>query len=198
MRRSRAGARRAAGARQAATGKTRRRRRPEGDAPGRSARRRHRILSSPPAWSGRRKRRWATSWWSRARLPNGMISTRTSSRSSPVRSPPIARPDRTGGAIHDAGAPIVRCAANRCPRPRRRARLKRVDHHRDIYGHTSDDAARAAVEGLAGQLGLLDSAAVAVAIRVAIHTPTGYEKWRPTISPKPSLICCFSGRADRI
>jgi hypothetical protein len=26
----------------------------------------------------------------------------------------------------------------------------------DIYGHTSDDAARAAVEGLAGQLGLLD------------------------------------------
>jgi integrase len=26
----------------------------------------------------------------------------------------------------------------------------------DIYGHTSDDTARAAVEGLAGQLGLLD------------------------------------------
>ena len=26
----------------------------------------------------------------------------------------------------------------------------------DIYGHTSDNAARAAVEGLAGRLGLLD------------------------------------------
>ena len=26
----------------------------------------------------------------------------------------------------------------------------------DIYGHTSDNTARAAVEGLAGQLGLLD------------------------------------------
>ena len=26
----------------------------------------------------------------------------------------------------------------------------------DIYGHTSDDTARTAVEGLAGQLGLLD------------------------------------------
>jgi hypothetical protein len=49
----------------------------------------------------------------------------------------------------------------------------------DIYGRTSDDTARAAVEGLADQLGLEDLAAVA--IRVAIHTPRGYIKEDPRL-----------------
>ena len=48
----------------------------------------------------------------------------------------------------------------------------------DIDGHTSDNTARAAIEGLAGQLGL-DYAAVA--IRVAIHTPRGYKKGGPRL-----------------
>jgi hypothetical protein len=41
-------------------------------------------------------------------------------------------------------------------RPFAPGRVQRAQRTGDIYGHTSDDTARAAVEGLTGQLGLLD------------------------------------------
>ncbi|HXO54883.1 MAG TPA: tyrosine-type recombinase/integrase [Mycobacterium sp.] len=44
----------------------------------------------------------------------------------------------------------------------------------DIYGHTSDDTARAAVEGLADRLGLVNRSVVAVF--VAVHAPAEYGK----------------------
>ena len=50
----------------------------------------------------------------------------------------------------------------------------------DIYGHTTDDTALAAVDGLARQLGL--PLQEAVAIRVAIHTPQGYKFRNPGLS----------------
>ena len=63
----------------------------------------------------------------------------------------------------------------------------------DIYGHTSDDTARAAVDGLA-DIGLRDEPPLLSALLSIPHTQ--YEA--VSDPPKPPLTCCFSGRADRI
>ena len=62
----------------------------------------------------------------------------------------------------------------------------------DIYGHTSDDTARAAVDGWSG----VSDWKQPLRIRVATIPPWGIDTAiRSTTSCRP---CVFSGRADRI
>ena len=55
----------------------------------------------------------------------------------------------------------------------------------DIYGHTTDDTARAAVDGLSGTRPV--NAAILVARSVGVHTPGGYGLRRPMSRAKISL-----------
>ena len=68
----------------------------------------------------------------------------------------------------------------------------------DIYGHTTDDTARKAIDGAEPGTQTVNTFSTRVALSTALHTPAGYKGRQSRISPKPPLNCYFSGRADRI